>query len=57
MTSRPPSEPAGLYVHLPFCRRKCLYNFCPTLDYGYNQSGHFPGKRYPGNANIHAACF
>ena len=25
MTSRPPSEPAGLYLHLPFCRRKCLY--------------------------------
>jgi len=25
MTCPPPSEPAGLYLHLPFCAGKCLY--------------------------------
>ena len=25
MICQPPSEPAGLYVHLPFCAGKCLY--------------------------------
>lgn len=25
MTSQPHSEPPGIYVHLPFCRRQCAY--------------------------------
>ncbi len=26
------AEPAGIYVHLPFCRRKCAYCSFPTTD-------------------------
>ena len=27
-----PADPAGIYVHLPFCRRKCAYCSFPTTD-------------------------
>ncbi len=49
--------PAGLYVHIPFCRKKCAYcDFYSLTDYrltdayltALEREAHLAAKRYPG---------